>query len=50
MGPMVLTVLAIWAGIAVPAAVLVAAIGRSALREEQARDRSRAGARTTSVR
>jgi hypothetical protein len=31
-----LTVLAIWLGLAVPAAVFVAALGRSALREDQA--------------
>ena len=39
MGRMLLTVLVIWAGLAVPAAVFVAALGRSGLREEQARDR-----------
>ena len=44
MGPMLLTVLAIWAGLAVPAAVFVAALGRSALHEERARDQVRAGA------
>ena len=32
---MLLTVLAIWLGLAVPAAVLVAAVGRSALREDE---------------
>ncbi|MDP5183806.1 hypothetical protein QOZ88_14295 [Blastococcus sp. BMG 814] len=41
---MMLTVLAIWAVVAVLAAVFVAALGRSALHEEQAQDRDRAGA------
>jgi len=39
MDGVLLTVLAIWMGLAVPAAVFVAALGRSGLREEQARDR-----------
>ncbi len=40
MGPvLLLTVLAIWVGLAVPAAVFVAALGRGGLREEQARNR-----------
>ena len=42
MDPVLLTVLAIWAALAVVAAVFVAALGRSGLREEQARDRVRA--------
>ena len=33
---MLLTVLAIWLALAVPAAVFVAALGRSALREDEA--------------
>jgi hypothetical protein len=36
MGLVLLTVIAIWAGLAVPAAIFVAAIGRSGLREDQA--------------
>jgi len=34
---MLLTVIAIWLGLSVPAAIFVAALGRSGLREDEAR-------------
>ena len=46
---MLLTVLAIWVGLAVPAALFVAALGRSGHREEEARDRPAAPTRPGSA-